>query len=293
MENKLKEKTESRNYKNPEKGEPIERTYSDRISNTKYIIWACYIEEGADGKIKVVGDISYWIYKTMPDATLNGEFTVDKNGKKVHFNHGNLEKTAAGNYRTFDNQWEYRCKYSNTSTPDLFQWDVTNTFNTNSKWFVLSFDEWKYIFFDRTDANKLFALATLNIDDKNIHGIILLPDKWEEPDGIHVRTANEIGLDRTYETSPRYEEKFEDYDAYAQNTFNQTKWETLELAGAVFLPGIFTVQNYGLGEYWSTTTESEENYAKYVYFSKGMLALDNGMQDKEHHLAIRPVRIVD
>jgi hypothetical protein len=76
------------------KGESLESHQGASASpDTKYILYACYVEEDpVTHKGKMVGTPEYVIYQTMPEYTLNGEFTVDENGKKVRFSQGNYRK---------------------------------------------------------------------------------------------------------------------------------------------------------------------------------------------------------
>ena len=105
-------------------------------------------------------------------------------------------------------------------------------------WRTLTYDEWKYVVFNRPNAGNLRGLAQVN----GVNGLILLPDNWTCPSGV----------------------TFDDYAAY--RTFSAYQWSKLEAAGAVFLPA--AVSRYGsnvdsmqyyYGCYWSATENGSYN----------------------------------
>lgn len=79
------------------------------------------------------------------------------------------------------------------------------------QWRTLSLSEWTYLLSQRPKARRLYALAYVC----GQYGLILLPDNWQRPKGIPMRTG------------PKEE---------GTNIYNATRWQTLEAAGAVFLP---------------------------------------------------------
>ena len=125
--------------------------------------------------------------------------------------------------------------------------DVPNT------WRTLSYDEWYYLRYTRTNADDLVGVAQVN----GVNGLILLPDNWTCPSGITFKS----GLHSSYGV--------EYYAAY--QTFTAEQWSKLEAAGAVFLPAsgcrdssdVGSVHIYG--SYWSAT-EYDGGYAYYLYF---------------------------
>jgi len=79
------------------------------------------------------------------------------------------------------------------------------------QWRTMSLDEWTYLLSRRPHARRLYALAYVCGE----YGLILLPDDWQRPKGIYMRTG------------PKEE---------GTNVYNAERWKTLETAGAVFLP---------------------------------------------------------
>ena len=120
-------------------------------------------------------------------------------------------------------------------------------------WRTLSYDEWYYLRYTRTNADTLCGVAQVN----GVNGLILLPDNWTCPSGVTFKSGfySNYGVDY--------------YAAY--QTFTAAEWSKLEAAGAVFLPAsgdrygsdVDYVQ-YG-GYYWSAT-ESNSYHAYYLFF---------------------------
>ncbi len=112
---------------------------------------------------------------------------------------------------------------------------ITNGGCQTSQWRTLTNDEWIYLLTQRTDAVNLRTFAT--VDGK--HGMIILPDGWTAPAGVTI--------------VPNVTSSF------AFNDFTDVEWQTLEEAGAVFLPssgyrdGTVTYLDNVNAFYWSST----------------------------------------
>ena len=142
-------------------------------------------------------------------------------------------------------------------------------------WRTLTYDEWYYLRYNRTNANDLVGVAQVN----GVNGLIFLPDNWTCPSGVTFKSGfhNNDGVDY--------------YAAY--QTFSAEQWSKLEAAGAVFLPAaagnrigssVFDVQCRC--NYWSAT-EYNSDYAYYLHFySSGA-----GMTNLSRHYG-RSVRLV-
>lgn len=119
-------------------------------------------------------------------------------------------------------------------------------------WRTLTYDEWYYLRYNRTNADNLVGVAQVN----GVNGLIFLPDNWTCPSGVTFKSGfhSELGVDY--------------YAAY--QTFTADQWSKLEAAGAVFLPAagyrlgsnVYEVQFRGF--YWSAT-ERDSSYARYLY----------------------------
>ena len=116
-----------------------------------------------------------------------------------------------------------------------------------NKWRTLSYDEWYYLRYTRTNADALCGVAQVN----GVNGLIFLPDTWVCPEGITFKS----GFHSSYGV---------DYYA-AYQTFTADQWSTLESAGAVFLPA--SSRRYGSnvgsvqydGYYWSAAEYNSDN----------------------------------
>lgn len=108
---------------------------------------------------------------------------------------------------------------------------ISNGGNKAGVWRTLTKDEWIYLIQQRDDYWKKMAAGTVN----GRHGIILLPDTWNLPDGL------------TFSASNGY---------YSSNVYEGEDWEKMQTAGAIFLPCAgsregTTMNNPEKGRYWS------------------------------------------
>ena len=210
-------------------------------------------------------------------GALLGVFSVSES-RKIVFSKGNLQYQASTKTWRFANkQWDRIGSFNGRISPynsdwiDLFGWGTgknpVNRSNSNSDysiftdwgnniisnggdkldlWRTLTYDEWEYLFYKRTNAASLCGKATVF----SVRGYILLPDDWTTPSGLSF-TANP--------------------ENWRTNVYSSTDWEKMESAGAVFLPcaGMRdgTAANFdGFdGFYWSSTANNED-YAIIVNF---------------------------
>ena len=195
--------------------------------------------------------------------------------KQVTFSPGNLQYHPANNeWRFAENQTDYigkansNCSSSYNGWLDLFGWSTSATnfgvstlsgdnnnysgnfvdWGTNqigsdapNTWRTLSYDEWYYLRYNRTNANDLVGVGQVN----GVNGLILLPDNWTCPAGITFKSGFHSSLGEEY------------YAAY--QTFTLEQWKKMEDAGAVFLPaagfriGSSMNEVQMRGFYWSAT----------------------------------------
>ena len=269
---------------------------SNQSPDTEYVVWACLVEEDPETqKTRIVGNIEYVIYKTMPENTLNGEFTVDANGKKVHFAEGNKVVDSEGIEYVFTSQtgcWGDK----NGDPADLLTWSWTTAEKdaTPSKpFFTLSRNEWIYLFRARDRAEELFAHATVN----GTKGLILLPDNWQTPDGISLTTTSQMKGFAWDENESKYSIS---EDGFEKNKLPSGLWEELEFAGAVFLPAAGSGKDdiYKMGWYW-TSSPSDSDPAAFAYmfrFEKNNVDLSfmtkYSVKQTLYNFSIRDVRIL-
>jgi hypothetical protein len=207
--------------------------------------------------------------------------------KTVTFSPGNLQYHPANDeWRFAPNQTDYigedNANISETYSGwiDLFGWGTGNnptnastdyndypTFvdwgvnkigsDAPNTWRTLTYDEWRYVCFNRPNADELIGVAEVN----GVNGLILLPDSWTCPSGV------------TFKSGFDYDWCTECYGSY--QTFSSSEWSKLEASGVVFFPAagyrygsdVFYVQ--GGGHIWSATVYDYDD-ASYLYFSSGV-----------------------
>ena len=259
----------------------------------------------SDGNVIKVDSISM----VAPESTAGiGVFSVSAD-KQVTFSKGNLQYHPANDeWRFAENQTDYigsensNCSSTYNGWLDLFGWSTNATnfgvststdgendylgsfidWGTNkigndapNTWRTLTYEEWSYLRYTRTNANDLVGVAQVN----GVNGLILLPDNWTCPTGV------------TFKSGFHSEWGVEYYAAY--QTFTAAEWSKLEAAGAVFLPaagfrGGSSVDNVQYrGRYWSAT-EDGSNYAYYLYFSSDAARMDHN--DRNYGRSVRLVK---
>ena len=216
-------------------------------------------------------------YSVQKDATLYlyniGLFSVSAD-KQVVFSPGNLQYHPANDeWRFAENQTDYIGDANSNIAADydgwidLFGWGTgdaptksTTSYSDYSTfvdwginqigadapntWRTLTSDEWVYLFDTRTDASSLYGIAQVS----GVNGLVVLPDDWTVPAGISFKS----GFHSDY---------VGDYSVY--QSFTDEKWQTMEQAGAVFLPT--AGQRHGTdvydvgynGDYWSDTKRND------------------------------------
>lgn len=94
-------------------------------------------------------------------------------------------------------------------------------------WYSLTCPEWQYLLGQRANAASLFAFATVN----DVAGVIILPNDWVLPAGATFTPSSTLGAPWGYGYKDENKESH-----YADNVYTATQWQTMEAAGAVFLP---------------------------------------------------------
>ena len=124
-------------------------------------------------------------------------------------------------------------------------------------WRTLTYDEWKYLRYDRTNADDLVGIAQVN----GVNGLILLPDSWTCPAGVTFKSGFSGGWGVDY------------YAAY--QTFTAEQWSKLESVGAVFLPAAGYRKGSNVsgvqedGNYWSASESGSSGAYCLLFESDG------------------------
>lgn len=94
-----------------------------------------------------------------------------------------------------------------------------------NQWRTLTKEEWSWLIHDRTNAENLRGVATVN----GIRGVIILPDGWT---GSFTPVTAEVKYNTPYLTPALN---------WTDNVYDEAGWATMEASGAVFLPAAGTL----------------------------------------------------
>jgi len=161
-------------------------------------------------------------------------------------------------------KWGISTSQSNSDySGDFVDWG-TNTIGTDAPntWRTLTYDEWSYLRYTRTNADNLVGVARINLNadgTEYANGLVLLPDNWTCPAGV------------TFKSGFASENNVQAYADY--QTFTLSDWQKLEAAGAVFLPAsgyrygshVYNVQSGGY--YWSATPYDSDYANEFSFYS--------------------------
>lgn len=175
-------------------------------------------------------------------------------------------------YTIFDSSALYGVPNQDISGTD-YDWGRFNAISNGGDkprvWRTMSFEEWRYLLSFREQAAMKRGLATIrNVGHggSDMCGLLLLPDKWEQPQGC----AFQYGV----------------ANGYATNVYSAEEWIKMEGAGAVFLPAagyrdkrrVALVGEYGC--YWTGSYHEEETayeiYMQSIGYSLSTAARSNG-----------------
>ena len=243
--------------------------------------------------VTVIKKDTVYINTCKEDTKVIGKFSVSAD-KQVAFAQGNLQYTQSTRTWSFAEHQYDAIGYNNVigsalgDTIDLFGWSASNTTapygislsqdnadyagdfvdwginaignDAPNTWRTLTYDEWYYLRYTRTNADNLVGVARLNLNaggSEYVNGLIFLPDTWVCPAGITFKS----GFAENYGA-----EEFANYQTIALSD-----WQKMEEAGAVFLPcasyrGGSSVGGVGsFGYYWSATPNDSDD-AGILYF---------------------------
>jgi hypothetical protein len=181
--------------------------------------------------------------------------------------------TSYSDYYAYGN-YSYNL-YDQTGQADWGYNAISNGGNQANQWRTLTRPEWTYIFNSRTTSSGIrYAKAKVN----DVNGVILLPDNWSS-DTYSLSNTN------TYNAS------------FSSNVIIASQWNTLEQAGAVFLPaaggrgGTSVIDVGSGGGYWSASYGNSD-YARYVFFYDSYLLTDN-FSSRVYGFSVRLARVAE
>ena len=214
------------------------------------------------------------------EDTSTSTFSISYN-RKVYFAQGNL---ATHGRKFVLNPWDYGGYFGwgtgdkpgnnsmdNSQYPSFIDWgDYLN--NAEEGWRTLEKSEWEYLLLYRKDAAFKQGTATVC----GVHGMVLLPDRWQVPEGM-VFSPGCI--------------------SWEDNVFTREQWERMKQEGAVFLPAGDYIWNGApphegaSGLYWTATPVGDKE-AYYVCFYDGRVYA-SVVNQRCFRLSVRLVRDVD
>ena len=175
----------------------------------------------------------------------NDPYNVNYNPWSNSYSYGNNDYNSYG-YGPSMNQTDQAL----VRTSAHYDWGVHNPIsnggNQAGQWKTMTRYAWVYVFEKRSGIR--YAKAKVN----DVNGVILLPDDWSS----ETYTLNSTNVKDA---------------SFSSNTISALQWNTLEQAGAVFLPAAGNRKGtdfYNLGSkgyYWSASQEDKRG-AKCMYF---------------------------
>lgn len=173
-------------------------------------------------------------------------------------------------YMTSDTDYDYG-DGTNDLTGTNYDWGAYASISNggNMDWRTLSAAEWDYLLQTRDGAASKHGNATV----AGNKGLVLLPDKWQLPEGLSF-TA--------------------DPTDWTTNTYTSDQWAKMETAGAVFLPasgrrgndkGIYNITSNSRGYYWTVSANGEDR-ASFLDF-RGAQAAKNSTDYRSYGFAVR------
>lgn len=185
------------------------------------------------------------------EIALSGKFTINDKGDQVQFAPGNLQ------YVPSTDTWQFAASQTETvgkdvavaneianyaGAIDLFPWGDNYGNHIGEGWRMLTSEEWAYLLREEEIGYgpENAGQATIVDSIATRHGLVILPDDWTTPTGL-----------QDFEVSP---------NDWTTNRYNDSIWNLMETAGAVFLPCVGET-----GSYWSATAK-DENIAYGIYF---------------------------
>ena len=232
------------------------------------------------------------VREVVEKGAVKGVFSISPT-KKVCFSKGNLQYQASTDiWRFAERQSEFVGEENKKFSPynqdwidlfpcgkkadfDLGHKRISNGGNQENLWHTLTSEEWVFVLDERNTSSGL-RYAKARVD--GVNGLILLPDNWDKA-VFPLKKANRPNA------------------GFDSNLISGSKWEALEVAGAVFLPAAGyrsgeSVDNVGSrGYYWSTSYEGNHS-AYFVYFNDVSLTTDETLP-RHYGFAVRLAYLVE
>ena len=150
---------------------------------------------------------------------------------------------------------------------DFVDWGknaISNGGNHVGEWRTLTKAEWRYLLYERANADSLVALGRINLENGSyVNGLILLPDDfWQSFYLYPPKTSKDQGFVFSYGAYRLTNSG----NVYGTNVFTEEDWSNIANGGAVFLPaaGLRTynmqISDLGVFGYYWTPDERWEDF---------------------------------
>ena len=175
------------------------------------------------------------------------------------------------------------------NTTDYYDWGKNFPEGGNYPWFAPKCVHWKYLMFQRpaTKLNGVYNARYARARVNGVNGIILFPDVYNHPSTVTLPTKASINYTTKNDGS------------FSVNDYNETQWNAMKDAGAVFLPTTgyrdYIDNQWGFvetgeqGHYWSQCDLGDPEHACNMYFTD-YRAFVKDKNDKYKGFAVRLVR---
>lgn len=256
---------------------------------TKFLILAlATLTIGLLGSCKKVND-SVPEPPKFPEGALPGEFTVNAEGKKVHFSQGNLWYGKVGTATTAT--WNFETNQYDSEPTGSGSWDPGHI--SHFYWTKTAEVACAYTYDDTgKDANDVFftnETETTAKADFTVNGVTgkyrtLSKDEW-------VYLINKDGAENVRKGKYKYGVKVcekanclilapDDFKGAIETSYDTAAWATAEAAGLVCLPAAGNRSNPYVGNvtaigYYCSSTAFDRDNAYVVFFASGSCRTDD------------------
>ena len=148
---------------------------------------------------------------------------------------------------------------------DFVDWGknaISNGGNHTGEWRTLTKAEWRYLLYERENADSLVAFGRISEEGTYVNGLILLPDDfWKSFYLYPPKTCKDQGFVYSYGAYRLTSTS----NVYQTNVYTEEAWSNIANGGAVFLPAAggrtynMQISNVGVfGNYWTSDERWED-----------------------------------
>ncbi len=233
--------------------------------NARYTVGDSVTVVFAQGNLQYQASTRQWRFAgNQYDVVGSGNVLIDttNSGWIDLFGWGTSGYNGLMPYTTDDTSAHYALGLADIAGTE-YDWGQHNVISNGGSqaglWRTLTYKEWQHVLYFREGASLRRALATIeNVGPagSDMAGVVLIPDKWELPEGVTFHPGSTEG--------------------FATNVFTAGDWNLMQSAGAVFLPaaGYRDGREVGLvgtyGCYWTSSSYTVESAYEFYFQGTGM-----------------------